>query len=208
MAGGHSIDSPEPIFGLAVTGLVDVDKVKKNNSAQSSDLLYLTKPLGIGVLSTAQKRAKLKPEDENIAPDLMCQLNDFGIIAGEQDYIHSMTDVTGFALLGHLLEMCQGSGLGAQIQTKSIPVIPQALEYIDQGCIPGGTLRNWESYGENYPNLPNKLKNILCDPQTSGGLLIAVDAMHQNEFEQLAQNNALELVSFGQLTESQSFDFI
>lgn len=208
LAGGHSIDSPEPIFGLAVTGLVDVNKVKKNNSAKSGDLIYLTKPLGIGILSTAQKRAKLKTEDEKIAPKLMCQLNDFGIVAGEKEYIHAMTDVTGFALLGHLLEMCQGSGLGARIETKHIPVIPQALMYLEQGCIPGGTLRNWESYGEHYPSLPSELRNILCDPQTSGGLLIAVDAKHQKEFEELARNNDLELVSFGQLTESQSFEFI
>jgi selenide,water dikinase len=208
LAGGHSIDSPEPIFGLAVTGLVAVDKVKKNNSAKSSDLLYLTKPLGIGILSTAQKRAKLKSEDKNIAADLMCQLNDFGIVAGDKEYVHAMTDVTGFALLGHLLEMCQGSGLGAQIEAKHIPIIPQALEYLEHGCIPGGTLRNWESYGEHYPNLPSKLRNILCDPQTSGGLLIAVDAKYQNEFEKLAQDNDLVLVSFGQLTESQSFEFL
>ena len=208
LAGGHSIDSPEPIFGLAVTGLVDVDKVKKNNSAKAGDLLYLTKPLGIGILSTAQKQAKLKLEDENIAPDLMCQLNDFGVIAGEKEYIHAMTDVTGFALLGHLLEMCQGSGLGAELQTKLIPIITQALEYLEQGCIPGGTLRNWESYGEYYPGLPCNLRNMLCDPQTSGGLLIAVDAKSQLEFEQLAQENGLDLVSFGQLTESQSFEFI
>jgi selenide,water dikinase len=208
LAGGHSIDSPEPIFGLAVTGLVDVDKVKKNNAAKSSDLLYLTKPLGIGILSTAQKQAKLKPEDENLAPYLMCQLNDFGVIAAEKEYIHAMTDVTGFALLGHLLEMCQGSGLGAKLQTKLIPIIPQALKYVEQGCIPGGTLRNWESYGEHYPGLPSNLRNMLCDPQTSGGLLIAVDAKSQQEFEQLAQENGLDLVSFGQLTESQSFNFI
>ena len=208
LAGGHSIDSPEPIFGLAVTGLVDVDKVKKNNSAQAGDLLYLTKPLGIGILSTAQKRAKLKTEDENIAIDLMCQLNDFGIMASQQSYIHAMTDVTGFALLGHLLEMCQGSGLGAKLQTSLIPIIPQALDYLEQGCIPGGTLRNWESYGEHYPDLPDKLKNILCDPQTSGGLLIAVDANHQQEFERLAKDNGLDLVSFGCLTESKIFSFI
>ncbi len=208
LAGGHSIDSPEPIFGLAVTGLVDVDKVKKNNSAQAGDLLYLTKPLGIGILSTAQKRAKLKTEDENIAVDLMCQLNDFGIIASQKDYINAMTDVTGFALLGHLLEMCQGSGLCAKLHTKHIPIIPQAFEYLEQGCIPGGTLRNWESYGEHYPELPNDLKNILCDPQTSGGLLIAVDVNHQSEFENLAKDNGLDLVSFGCLTESKSFSFI
>lgn len=208
LAGGHSIDSPEPIFGLAVTGLVDVNKVKKNNSAKAGDLLYLTKPLGIGILSTAQKRSKLRAEDENIAPELMCQLNDFGLVASQQSYIHAMTDVTGFALLGHLLEMCQGSELGAEIQTSLIPIIPQALPYIELGCIPGGTLRNWESYGEHYPQLPQKLRNILCDPQTSGGLLIAVDRNHQKEFELLAHENGLDLNAFGELTKSKTFEFI
>jgi selenide,water dikinase len=207
LAGGHSIDSPEPIFGLAVTGLVDVDKVKKNNSASAGDLLYLTKPLGIGILSTAQKRCKLNESDEHIAPELMCQLNDFGQIASTFDYIHAMTDVTGFGLLGHLLEMCQGSDLGAEISTSLVPILPQALDYLEQGCIPGGTLRNWESYGEYYPDLPEKLKNILCDPQTSGGLLIAVDAEHKLEFETLAKENGLELTSFGHLSASKAFNF-
>jgi len=208
LAGGHSIDSPEPIFGLAVTGLVDVDKVKKNNSAKSGDMLYLTKPLGIGILSTAQKRSKLSIGDENIASDLMCQLNSFGIIASQQNYIHAMTDVTGFALLGHLLEMCQGSNLGAQLNTKLIPIIPQALKYLELGCIPGGTLRNWQSYGEDFPTLPNEYKNILCDPQTSGGLLIAVDSKNQKEFELLASDNGMDLQPFGQLTDSRTFSFI
>jgi selenide,water dikinase len=207
LAGGHSIDSPEPIFGLAVTGLVDVDKIKKNNSAKAGDLLYLTKPLGIGILSTAQKRAKLSEKDKDIASDLMCQMNTFGQVASQEEYIHAMTDVTGFGLLGHLLEMCQGSNLGAKISTDRIPIIPQALVYLEQGCIPGGTLRNWDSYGEHYPDMPDKLKNILCDPQTSGGLLMAVDAAHKQEFEALAKNNDLELISFGCLKESKTFSF-
>lgn len=207
LAGGHSIDSPEPIFGLAVTGIVDVENIKKNNSAQAGDLIYLTKPLGIGILSTAQKQAKLKDKHINVAPDLMCQLNTFGLIASQQPYIHAMTDVTGFAFLGHLLEMCQGSQLGARIKVNDIPVIPEALQYLKLGCVPGGTKRNWQSYGKFYPQLPDEWRNILCDPQTSGGLLIAVASNKQKQFEQLAQAQGINLTTFGQLTDNQVFEF-
>ncbi len=208
LAGGHSIDSPEPLFGLAVTGIVDIEKIKKNNSAKVGDLLYLTKPLGIGILSTAQKRRKLEEKHEQIASNLMCQLNVFGQQISEFDYVHAMTDVTGFAFLGHLLEMCQGSGLGAELNTALIPIIPEALRYIEQGCIPGGTQRNWSSYGDSFPNLPSKFKNILCDPQTSGGLLIAVDHEYKRIFEEMASDNGMNLISFGSLTETQSFTFL
>jgi len=208
LAGGHSIDSPEPIFGLAVTGIVDVENIKKNNTAQAGDLLYLTKPLGIGILSTAQKQSKLTQEHANIAPDLMCQLNTFGLSVNQQPYIHAMTDVTGFALLGHLLEMCQGSQVGAQIQLDKVPIIPEALHYLKMGCVPGGTNRNWQSYGQAYPDLPNEWKNILCDPQTSGGLLIAVASNKQQQFEQLALSHELKLSPFAQLTAQQSFEFL
>ena len=207
LAGGHSIDSPEPIFGLAVTGIVDVDNIKKNNSAQAGDLIYLTKPLGIGILSTAQKQEKLKDKHINVAPDLMCQLNTFGLIASQQPYIHAMTDVTGFAFLGHLLEMCQGSQLGARIKINDIPVIPEALQYLKLGCVPGGTKRNWQSYGKFYPQLPDEWRNILCDPQTSGGLLIAVASNKQRQFEQLAQAQGINLTTFGQMTDNQVFEF-
>jgi selenide,water dikinase len=207
LAGGHSIDSPEPIFGLAVTGIVDVENIKKNNTAQAGDLLYLTKPLGIGILSTAQKQSKLTEEHTNIAPDLMCQLNTFGLRINQQSSVHAMTDVTGFALLGHLLEMCQGSQVGAKIQLNKIPIIPEALHYLNMGCVPGGTDRNWQSYGHAYPDLPNEWKNILCDPQTSGGLLIAVDSDKQHQFEQLALSQGLKLSPFAQLTTQQNFEF-
>ncbi len=207
LAGGHSIDAPEPIFGLAVTGLVAVEKVKKNNSAQANDLLYLTKPLGVGILSTAQKQGKLKQQDANIAPNLMMQLNSFGQIAGEQKFVHAMTDVTGFGLLGHLLEMCQGSKLGAQIEVDKIPVLEQANFYLNLGCVPGGTHRNWQSYGHRFPSIGKEHIPVLCDPQTSGGLLLAVDARYQAEFEQLAQNNDIKTKPFARLTLNQKFVF-
>jgi len=201
LAGGHSIDAPEPIFGLAVTGLVDVERVKKNNTAQANDVLFLTKPLGIGILTTAQKQKKLKSEHEHIAPELMCRLNDFGAIAGQQPWVHAMTDVTGFALAGHLLEMCEGSHKGAEISFEEIPVIPEARFYAEQGCVPGGTGRNFAAYGHKLPELDDWQKTLLCDPQTSGGLLIAVDPDHAEEFAHLAKQHAVQARPLGRIRE-------
>ena len=208
LAGGHSIDAPEPIFGLAVTGLVDVDRVKKNNTAQADDVLFLTKPLGIGILTTAQKQKKLKKEHEHLAPSLMCQLNDFGAIAGAQPWVHAMTDVTGFALTGHLLEMCEGSHKGAAIAFDDIPVIPEARDYAEQGCIPGGTGRNFAAYGHKLPALTDWQKTLLCDPQTSGGLLIAVDPAHADEFRQLAAQHGITAQALGRIREQAGIELL
>ena len=176
LAGGHSIDSPEPIFGLAVNGLVAVTDIKQNNQAMKGDLLFLTKPLGVGILTTAEKKGLLKEEHKGIAARQMMQLNRVGEEMGKIKGVHAMTDVTGFGLLGHLVEMAEGSDLGAILEFESIPAIIDNIDhYIDQKCIPGGTNRNWESYGEKIGDLTDYQKAILADPQTSGGLLIAVD---------------------------------
>jgi selenide,water dikinase len=199
LAGGHSIDAPEPIFGLAVTGLVEVERIKKNNTARPGDLLFLTKPLGIGILATAQKQKKLQVQHEQIAPKLMCQLNTFGAIAGQQPWVHAMTDVTGFALAGHLLEMCEGSAVGAEIVFDDIPVIAEARAYAEQGCVPGGTGRNFAAYGHKLPELNDWQKTLLCDPQTSGGLLIAVDPAHVGEFLKLAEKHDVPAQALGRI---------
>jgi len=123
LAGGHSIDTPEPIFGLAVTGLIDTDRVKRNNTATVGNDLYLTKPLGIGILTTAQKKSLLKPEHEHLARDTMCQLNSIGPALADIDGVTAMTDVTGFGLLGHLSEVCEGSGVSAQIDFAAVPIL-------------------------------------------------------------------------------------
>ncbi|MFQ6372247.1 selenide, water dikinase SelD [Shewanella sp. YIC-542] len=175
LAGGHSIDAPEPIFGLAVTGKVALPHLKQNDTAQAGDILYLTKPLGIGILTTAQKQKKLADEDAHIAPDAMCQLNKIGAEVAKLNGVHAMTDVTGFGLAGHLLEMCQGSRVAASINVASLPLLPKVREYLAQGCTPGGTQRNFDSYGEHLPALTPEQKALLCDPQTSGGLLIAIN---------------------------------
>ncbi|WDE03813.1 selenide, water dikinase SelD [Thalassomonas viridans] len=204
LAGGHSIDAPEPIFGLAVTGLIDTDKVKRNNNAGAGDLLYLTKPLGVGILSTAQKQGKLQPEHADIAPDVMKTLNSPGLAFAELEGVSAMTDVTGFALLGHLLEMCQGSGLAAELDFAKVPLLEQVENYIDLGCIPGGCGRNFQSFGHNVSELTPLQQTILCDPQTSGGLLVAVKPAAREEFESLAQKLGLLLEPIGKMVAEQS----
>jgi selenide, water dikinase len=186
LAGGHSIDSPEPIFGLAATGILDLPNLKRNDTAQAGDILYLTKPLGIGAMSTAQKRGLINDADLATIVRLMTTLNKPGALFGKLAYVHAMTDVTGFGLLGHLSEMCLGAGLGAEISYEAVPKIPGAAEYIAQGCVPGGTKRNWDSYSHRIQPLAPEVRDLLADPQTSGGLLVAIDPAFAAEFERYA----------------------
>jgi selenide,water dikinase len=173
LAGGHSIDSPEPIFGLSVNGLVDRVNLKQNDGAQAGDLLFLTKPLGVGVLATAEKRGLLREEDIGCAARSMMRLNSIGQHLAKIEGVHAMTDVTGFGLLGHLGEMCVGSEVRARIDMESLVWLTDLDFYIEQGAIPGGSRRNWESYGHNVAEISEKQRTLLCDPQTSGGLLVA-----------------------------------
>lgn len=199
LAGGHSIDSPEPIFGLAVTGQVDLANIKQNDTATEGCKLLLTKPLGVGVLTTAQKQGVLLHEHEQVAPDLMCKLNTPGFDLAKIAGVKAMTDVTGFGLLGHLTEMCEGSNLSAEIEFKKIPQLPMLQYYLDQNCIPGGTQRNWESYGQNIYLQNNSYKNILCDPQTSGGLLLAVEPDSVPEVQECLKTFDIHAIPFGQM---------
>jgi selenide, water dikinase len=175
LAGGHSIDSPEPIFGLAVNGIVAVENIKQNNKANEGDILFLTKPLGVGILTTAEKKSILKEEHQGLAANQMMQLNKVGEALGKLSCVTAMTDVTGFGLLGHLTEMAEGSNLSAEINVSNIPLITEdILDYIYQGSVPGGTTRNIASYGHKISDMTPNETAILADPQTSGGLLIAV----------------------------------
>ncbi len=201
LAGGHSIDSPEPIFGLAVTGTVTIDKLKRNDTATVGCQLFLTKPLGVGVLTTAQKQQKLMDCDQNTAPDTMMKLNNIGERLANVKAVKAMTDVTGFGLLGHLTEMCQGSNLSALINFDKIPLLPNVQNYIDLDCIPGGTYRNWESYGQNVHLNDEKMKKILCDPQTSGGLLIAVEKSGIDEVKNMLKELDIDVEPLGVLCE-------
>ncbi len=199
LAGGHSIDAPEPIFGLAVTGKADPARIKTNDKAKVGSLLYLTKPLGIGILTTAQKSGKLKPSDLKIAKDLMLTLNKPGQDLGNIGGVTALTDVTGFGLLGHLIEVCEGSKVSAKIRYEDVPIIHSVGSYLKEKCIPGGTNRNFESYGKKVNAISDYQKNILCDPQTSGGLLVAVDPQDINQVEELFEANGLNLKPFGEI---------
>lgn len=199
LAGGHSIDSPEPIFGLAVTGQVELKKLKRNDTATEGCLLYLTKPLGVGVFTTAQKQGKLKDEHASIAPDSMTKLNQIGQQFAEIEGVKAMTDVTGFGLLGHLTEMCEGSKLSATIELAKIPRFADVDFYIGENCVPGGTHRNWSSYGCNIQLKNENDRLILCDPQTSGGLLIAVEPESREAVEQLLAEHQFQTTPFGYL---------
>ncbi len=201
LAGGHSIDSPEPIFGLAVTGKVLIAHLKQNNTATEGCLLYLTKPLGVGILTTAQKKQILAPAHAHIAPQLMAQLNSIGEKIGKLSYVKALTDVTGFGLLGHLTEMAEGSGLSAEIDFEKVPKLPFISDYLAQKSFPGGTVRNWESYGHKISELTENQRYILADPQTSGGLLVAVEPAHQSDFEDFMKQNNFDLQTFGRLTD-------
>lgn len=191
IAGGHSIDSPEPIFGLAVNGIVSLDALKTNAAATSNCLLYLTKPLGVGALSTAQKKGHLKPEDAAIILKSMTTLNKAGEALGKIKGVKAMTDVTGFGLLGHLSELCEASGLSAIVHFEKVPQIASLNDYLALQCIPGGTNRNWKSYGHKIAPLPEEQRLVLCDPQTSGGLLIAATEEAASQVENLLKEQGL-----------------
>lgn len=201
LAGGHSIDAPEPIFGLAVTGVIPTEKVKRNASATAGCELFLTKPLGIGILTTAEKRGILKPEHQYLARDAMCQMNLIGAEFSKLDEVKAMTDVTGFGLLGHLKEVCEGSNLRAEVNFADIQTLDGVRDYIAQGSVPGGTNRNFESYGYLISPLTDEQKAILCDPQTSGGLLVAVESQAVEKIQQIANAMNVPLFRVGRLLE-------
>lgn len=184
LAGGHSIDSPEPIFGLSVNGLVAIENLKRNGGARAGDLLYLTKAIGVGILATAQKKGVLRAEDADVGAQSMMKLNSIGEVLGKLDGVHAMTDITGFGLLGHLGEMCRASGVHAVVDPAAVPTLTDLGYYLERGAIPGGTTRNWESYGSTIEGGDGATRTLLCDPQTSGGLLIAVSPESRDTVEQ------------------------
>jgi selenide, water dikinase len=195
LAGGHSIDSTEPIFGLAVNGLLSTKQLRQNNTAKEGDYLFLTKPIGVGILTTAQKRAVLKTEHEGIATKQMIKLNSIGEQLGNLDGVTAMTDVTGFGLLGHLLEMAEGSKLGAELYYSNIPVIEEAKEYLARRIVPDATYRNWNSYSSkvSFGTGVNVMEafNLLPDPQTNGGLLFSVDKHSLTKTKELLEKEQL-----------------
>ncbi len=198
LAGGHSIDSPEPIFGLAVSGLVENKNLKQNNTAVAGCELFLTKPLGIGILTTAQKQDKIAKDEINVAIEAMCTLNKIGADIAKLEGVMALTDVTGFGLLGHLSEICESSGVSARVRFDDVPVLPNVKKYLKMGCVPGGTRRNFESYGHHLSPMHADQQDILCDAQTSGGLLCVVKKENVPEFLSLCAENGLDLNSIGE----------
>jgi len=178
LAGGHSIDTAEPMFGLAVSGMVEIEDLKQNNTAEEGDIIFLTKPIGVGILSTAQKRGLLKEEYLSTMIEQMTALNKQGALLGKIKAVTAMTDVTGFGLLGHLIEMAEGSGLSAELFYSQIRVVDGAQEYLAQRIVPDATYRNWNSYSSKvgFEKGVNVMEafNLLPDPQTNGGLLFSV----------------------------------
>ena len=196
LAGGHTIDSADPIFGLSVTGLVNTKNLKRNNTAQENDLLFLTKPIGTGIFSTALKRGLLQDEHYSILIDHLTSLNSLGEKLGELEYVHAMTDVTGFGLLGHLIEMAEGCNNSIEINYNSIKKMDGLDEYLKQRTLPDATFRNWNSYSnkvqfEKGVNVKEAF-NLLPDPQTNGGLLIAIPPANIDELKKVFKENNLE----------------
>ncbi|MBS3936640.1 MAG: selenide, water dikinase SelD [Sulfuritalea sp.] len=179
VAGGHSIDAPEPIYGLVGIGVVHPDRVKRNSGARAGDALILGKPLGIGILAAALKQGVLTPAGYDQLLHWTTRLNVTGMQLGRMPGVHAVTDVTGFGLAGHLLEICRGSRLGAQVEFARLPLIDEAVRHLRAGIVTGASARNWESYGAavaSAPTFANWQRQLLADPQTNGGLLVACAA--------------------------------
>lgn len=205
ISGGHTIDSAEPFFGLSVNGIVSIDNLKRNSTAKSGNKILMTKKLGVGILATAQKRGSLLSEHVHILRDNLTKLNTIGDFFGSEDAVQAMTDVTGFGILGHLTEMCEGAGLSATIDFDKLPIISETQEYIEKNILPDATYRNWNAYNAKLkiePSVDQKMSfMILPDPQTNGGLLLAVDADKVDELILKAKAMGEELVEIGEFTD-------
>jgi selenide,water dikinase len=177
IAGGHTIDSVEPIYGLVALGIAHPDHIRRNRDAQDGDVLILGKGLGVGIYSAALKKEKLSPQHYKEMIRSTTQLNTVGAQLGADSSVHALTDITGFGLAGHLLEIARGSDLDAVVSALALPVLPGVKELIAQGHFTGASTRNWEGYGNAVaiaPELPDEIKTLITDPQTSGGLLACV----------------------------------
>ncbi|MBS4069125.1 MAG: selenide, water dikinase SelD [Sulfurimonas sp.] len=198
LAGGHSIDSPEPIFGLAVTGLAENKNLMMNRGAKEDCFIFITKPIGIGILTTAQKQKKIEATELEAAIEAMVTLNKIGLVLAPLESVATMTDVTGFGLLGHLSEVCEASNISAKIYFDKVPLLPNVEKYRAMGCIAGGSRKNFLSYGNKISTMTQQQQEILCDPQTSGGLLVFVKKDGAEEFYDLIRKMDLTLEPIGE----------
>jgi len=207
IAGGHSIDTLEPIYGLVALGIVHPKRVKRNNQAKAGDKLILGKPLGVGILSAALKKGLLTESGYAQMLGYTTQLNRVGTQLANIDGVHALTDVTGFGLAGHLLEICRGSNLDADLQFKNIPLIDEALTHLQAGIYTGASTRNWSGYGKNVAFIGSASweQQLVTDPQTSGGLLVACDPQNETEILKLFHTNGFEQArTIGELASSKA----
>ncbi len=207
VAGGHTIDSLEPIYGLVAIGLVDPRNLKKNSSGKAGDFLVLGKPLGVGIQSAALKKGLLDEVGYASMIASTTKLNTPGRKLGAISGVGGLTDVTGFGLLGHLLEICRGSGLAAEVKWNSVPLLAGVPELCKAGCVTGASARNWTSYGADVrlpQDFPEWQKQILCDPQTSGGLLVSCSAESLAEVEALFRAEGFAPAVIGKLVEGKA----
>lgn len=204
LAGGHSVNIPQPLFGLSVTGQVHRDQLKRHAGAKPGDLLVLTKPLGIGMLATAMKKGIATDKDRQWAIETMCQLNDIGTELATMDGLHAMTDVTGFGLLGHALELCEASDVSATLNSKDLPTydMERLMELYGQHCLPQGTTKNFTAYVGHVSSMDGPQLAILCDPQTSGGLLLSVAPAALGQVQNLLKKAHLCEGVIGQIHET------
>lgn len=189
LAGGHSVDTQEPLFGLAVTGIVKKEHIKKNNAVKENDILYLTKPLGIGILSTALKRGLLNEDTYNLLLEQTTTLNSIGQKLGALSYVNAITDITGFGFAGHLLEMLADTNLSAIIKKESLPVMEVAKDFAKQFVFPDNTTRNYNDQSKHIDGMTDLDFILYCDPQTSGGLLFSVDPSKEKDMDEFLQNH-------------------
>ncbi|MBL0104433.1 MAG: selenide, water dikinase SelD [Bacteroidetes bacterium] len=207
IAGGHSINIPEPVFGLVVNGMVEEKYLKKNSTAKSGDLLFLTKSIGTGIVSAASKRGKANEEHVKASIESMCTLNKAGAELAKISGVNAMTDITGFGLLGHIIEMCEGSGLSAEIDFKNVQLLPGVPEYAAQFIFPDNTPRIWNAAEKKTTGIAGPSFISLCDPQTSGGILISVSENGVEEVKKFFKANGLEkyLLPIGRMMQKGEF---
>ena len=208
LAGGHSVDTQEPLFGLAVTGLVKKEHIKKNNSLKENDILYITKPLGIGILSTALKRGLLNETHYQLLLEQTTTLNLIGEKLGALSFVNAITDITGFGFAGHLLEMLSDTNLSASIEKKSLPVMEAAKEYAKQFVFPDNTTRNYNAQSKYIAGMTDLDFIFYCDPQTSGGLMFSIDASHENEMDDFLESQNQYFAKIGTITSKQEKEII
>lgn len=197
LAGGHSVDTQEPLFGLAVTGSVKKEHLKRNNTVKENDVLYLTKPLGIGLMSTALKRGLLKDEDYAVFLEQTTSLNSLGENLGKLSFVNAITDVTGFGFAGHLLEMLSNTGFSAIIKREDVPILEPAKSFAKQFVFPDNTTRNYNACSAQIEGMIDLDMLFFCDPQTSGGLLFSVDPKHEKEMDAILKDHQQFFVKVG-----------